>query len=221
MLFESGPPHPRGGLSCYHIVVHLIAFAALLAVAPASAAETCDQARQNIKAELTSRLKLDARRNLARTVQAGLTPAEAAEFASLSARFNAIPHAGDGIEERFALQARARVLTRAATARAGHPPRNPANGSPYDAVVEETESADGLVETVVELRSLLVLRDPRPHVTVWLQRNDPAHNPWNLVTVGVAADPGDDYASWRGPDRRRVVGTFAAFVETRLPAACR
>ena len=192
-----------------------------LTVAPASAAETCDQTRLRIKAELTSRLKLDARRTLARTVHAGLTPAETAEFTSLSARFNAVPHAGDGIEERFALQARARVLTRAATARAGFPPRNPANGSPYDAVVEENESADGLAESLVELRSLLVLRDPRPHVTVWLQRNDPAHNPWGLVTVGVGADPGDDYASWRGPDGRRVAGSLAAFVETRLPSACR
>lgn len=195
---------------------------ALAAAAPVPAAETCDAARLRARAETTARLRLDERRTLARTIQAGLTPAEGAEFAALGARFNAVPHAGAGIEERFALQARARALTRAAVARAGLRPRNPAQGSPYDAVVEERDSADdGLPESLVEVRSLLVLRDPRPHVTVWLKRQDPAHNPEKLVTVGVGADPNDDYASWTGPDGRRVTGTFAAFVETRLPPACR
>lgn len=201
-------------------MITLLAVAAL-AASPLLAAESCDQQRARVKTELTARLGLDARRALARTVQAGLTAAETAEFAALSARFNSTPHSGNGIGERFALQARARELTRAAVVRAGMRPRNPAQGSPYDAVVEENESSDGFQESLVELRSLLVLRDPRPHVTVWFQRQDPAHNPDKLVTVGLGADPGDDYASWSGDDGRRRTGTMAAYIETRLPAACR
>jgi len=194
--------------------------AVLLAVPAAYSAPTCDQERARISGELTVRLRLDERRTLARAVQAALTPLEASELAALCARFNAVPHAGAGIAERFALQARAREITRAATARTGRVPRNPANGSPYDAVVEERASSDGLPETLVELRSLLVLKDPRPHVTVWFQRQDAAHNPEKLVTLGLGADPAEDYASWAGPDGRRRTGTFAEFVET-LVGVCR
>ncbi|TPW20260.1 MAG: hypothetical protein FD126_1861, partial [Elusimicrobia bacterium] len=153
--------------------------------------------------------------------QAALTAFEAAEMTRLSARFNAVPHAGAGIEERFALQARAREITRAAAARSGRPPRNPAHGSPYDAVIEERASSDGLPESLVEVRSLLVLPDPRPHATVWFQRQDPAHNPDGVVTLGVGATPADDYVSWRGPDGHRVRGSWPEFVTSRLPAACR
>lgn len=194
--------------------------ALLFAAAPA-AAETCAQARARVEADLAARLDLPARRALTARVQAALTPLEAAELARLSSRFNAVPHAGEGIAERFALQARAREVTRAAAARAGHPPRNPAHGSPYDAVVSERDSSDGLPESLLEVRSMLVLRDPRPHATVWFQRQDPAHNPDGLVTLGVGATPADDYASWRGPDGRRVTGSYSDFVRTRLPAACR
>lgn len=194
---------------------------AILLLAAPAAAETCAEARSRVEADLARRLRLDERRALAVGVQAVLTPLEAAELARLSARFNSVPHAGEGIAERFALQARAREIVRAAAARSGRPPRNPAHASPYDAVVEERASADGLPETLVELRSLLVLRDPRPHVTVWFQRQDPAHNPDGLVTLGVGASAQDDYASWRGPDGRRATGSYADFVTTRLPAACR
>ncbi len=189
--------------------------AALACVPLASAAETCDEARARVRADVTTRLRLDERRTLARTIAAGLTPAENAEFAALSARFNALPHVGDGITERFALQARARELTRGAVERAGLRPLNPANGSPYDAVVERSDAS------LVELRTMLVLRDPRPHAATWLLRRDAASNPWGLHIVGVASDPGDDYAYWFAPDGRRVGGSFAAFVETRLPAGCR
>jgi hypothetical protein len=192
----------------------------LFAAAPAFA-ETCAEARARVEAGLSARLALASRRALAIRVQAALTPLEAAELRRLSTRFNAVPHAGEGIAERFALQVRAREITRAAAARAGFPPRNPAHGSPYDAVIEQRHSTDGLPETLVEVRSMLVLADPRPHVTVWFQSQDPGHNPDGLITLGLGASPADDYASWRGPDGRRVRGSWAEFVATKLPAACR
>lgn len=193
----------------------------LFLLAAPAAAETCAEARARDEAGLAARHRLAERRALTAAVQAALTPLETAELARMSARFNSVPHAGDGIAERFALQARAREIARAAAARSGRPPRNPAHGSPYDAVLEERDSSDGLPETLLEVRSMLILRDPRPHATVWFQRQDPAHNPDGLVTLGVGATPADDYASWRGPDGRRVAGSYADFVSTRLPAGCR
>lgn len=198
----------------------LFAASALAVFAPAHAAESCDQLRIRVRNELSTRLLLDSRRALTRTVQSMLTPAETVEFSTLSARFNSLSNDRGGLAERIALQDRARTLTRTATAHAGLRVLNPAQDSPFDAVVEEDDSPDGM-QTVVELRSLLVMRDPRPHVTIWLLRQDSAHNPWGLVTLGLCADPAGDYASWRENGGPRVAGTLAAFIETRLPAACR
>ena len=161
-------------------------------------------------------------RGITSRVLAQLTSGDQAEFAKLSERFNSINHdTPEHQDERFALQKQARQLTRVVTQRAGYKLMNAEEGSPFDAQILEKFSSDGYSEYLLELRSLLVLSDPRPHLTLWMNRMDKAHNPWLIVTIGFAASAKNDYVSWRLLNSGRIVGTVDEFVKSLMPAECR
>ncbi|MBI4346613.1 MAG: hypothetical protein HY553_07140 [Elusimicrobia bacterium] len=200
----------------------MLTFAALwiAAASPALAAD-CARARSELAAAVRSAYDVDRLRGVARRVAQTTTAAEASELATLSARFNATAHDTPAhINDRFAMQGRGRELARAITERAGYRFTNRFDG-PYDAVIEEWQDAQHIPAAVVEVRELLVLADPLPHVTVWVLRWDARRNPWGLVTLGIRPEAQDDYASWRGADGRRVSGSFDEFVSYRLPNGCR
>lgn len=197
----------------------LIVAGALSGLQSAAAAD-CDALRAKARGDFDAKYRTAELRMIVRRVNAALTPVERAEFAELSARFNAIPHnTPEHQNDRFAMHARARDLVRAATARAGFRLRNELP-SPYDAQIGEVRSEDGWVETIIEVRDLLAHSDPMPHVTLWMSRQDPAHNPGRLVTAGIMTDPKDDYASWRSATGPRTVGTIGQYLTTLLPAEC-
>ncbi len=184
-------------------------------------AQNCEEQLQNIRTDFNQRFQPDIYKVVGNRVRAALKPEEVEEFLDLAKRFQAIPHDTPQHEnEHFALQARARELVRAAAIRAGYRLMNPAEGSPYDALIGGKTSEDGFVEYRVEVRSLLIMKDPLPHVTLWLERFDKAHNPWNVVTVGFMKDPADNYVSWQPNGGRRISTEMNAFLKAQLPADC-
>ena len=201
----------------------LAALSLFLAEAPARAQKAADCAalKAQAKRELQAQYRFNESRAIAVRVIGSMTPAENAELADLAARFNAIAHdTPEHQNERFALHKRSRRIVRAATARAGYRLRNPEEPSPYDAELGEWLSLDRSTTYGVEVRALLVMADFRPHVTLWLRRLDPAHNPRSIVTLGVMPEERGDYVSWMAKDRR-VSGTVDEFLAGGLPASCR
>ena len=195
-------------------------FLALLFAGPAFA-QTCEEQYKALQTEFAQRYQPSIYKVVANRVRAALMPEETREFLDLSKQFQAIPHdTPEHQNKHFAMQARARELVRAAAARAGYRIMNSAEGSPYDALIGGKTSEDGNLEYRVEIRSLLIMKDPLPHVTLWLERFDKNHNPWNVVTVGIMKDPADDYVSWQPNGGQRVSMDVSAFLKSQLPAVC-
>ncbi|MBI5203172.1 MAG: hypothetical protein HY925_16395 [Elusimicrobia bacterium] len=183
-------------------------------------ADECDGLRLALVAKFEREFDVPGRREEERRVLGAMTPAEEAEFRALSVRFNAIAHdTPEHINDRFAMQARARVLTRTAVARAGYRLLNPL-ASPYDAVIAE-RSEDDVPAEVIEVRSLLVRADPRPHVTMWLKYQRARTNPWKVDSFGIFEDDENDYVRWRDSHDIKVEGSMRDFLLAQLPEACR
>lgn len=198
--------------------------AALLALLlpAAAAASDCSARRERAYRELAERWRLPHMRRIVKDVLRVTRLDEQELFFEWSRRFNSLPHEGAGAEERYALQKRARSLTRELTVRAGYRVSNPEEGSPYDALVAEIMAEDGQPDYLVELRSLLVLSDPRPHATIWPARMSSSHNPWRVVTYGLMDEALDDYVSWRPePGGPRVSAPAGRFLDSLLPEDCR
>ena len=181
--------------------------------------KTCEERYAAELQSIYSTYKLSDLRRVTNTVIASMTPEERKEIADLSQRFNSTPFdTPEHQNEHFALQNRAHLIVRAVVTRAGFTISNPQEGSPYDAVIGEKISDDGYPEYTIEIRSLLIRPDPRPHGTIWLHREDPAHNPRHIISLGVMSEASSDYASWRSQATgKRVSGTMAEFIRSLLP----
>ena len=181
----------------------------------------CPSEFKKVSAEFESRFSISQMMRTRENVIRHVTAAEKEEFLSLQKKFNSLPHdTPDNINSRFEMQKRARVLVRQAVNRAGYRLLNPAEPSPYDAHIHTKVSSDGYNEYLVELRSLLVANNPLPHITIWMQRNNPAHNPWQVVTVGITDQEKTDYVSYRDKNGNRIVASKMDFLKSLLPAAC-
>ena len=201
---------------------HFLVFLGFLIwITPAARAETCEQQNAARRQAFYSRYRVVEMRQITTRVLAHLTSAEREELLDLSKKFNSIPHDTPEHQlERYALQKRAREIDRAATARSGYTLLNPADGSPYDALIGEQDFPDGTTDYLIEVRDILVFSDPRPHVTLWMGRLDPAHNPDFIVTIGIMADPAGDYVSWKPQGGNRISGSVDQFIQSLLPPNC-
>jgi len=198
----------------------MILFLLLAFSAPARAAD-CAAGKEGLRSALSERYGIEQVRGVLVRVIAALTPAERKELAELSERFNSIPMDDDAhMQDHFAMQARAKVIVRAATSRAKYRVLNPASGDAYDAVVGRTETEPGIDESVVEIRELLIEPGSLPQAAIWVKRGDAARNPEGIVSLNIAADPKDDAASWSVPTGPRAKGSFEAFLDYRLQS-CR
>ncbi|MDO8803131.1 MAG: hypothetical protein Q7R35_01755 [Elusimicrobiota bacterium] len=185
----------------------------------AEARLTCEEQLSSLEADFYRQMKIEKMRETTRLVRKQSTPAETARFASLSEAFKAVP-AGN-MEDLYALQEKAKLMARAIVKRAHFPLLNPESGSPYDAQISEKYSEDGFLESTMEIRSLLVLADPQPHLTFWMHRNDPAHNPRLIINLGITGDKSQDYASWTSRENyTRRSGSMLDFLKTFLPLNC-
>jgi hypothetical protein len=94
-------------------------------------------------------------------------------------------------------------------------------GSPYDVLLEQRISKNGFTESVIELRSLLILGENAiPHATLWLHRNARAYNPWHIVSVGTFMDPIADYVSYFDQKGKRVTVSLEDFLKNAAAARC-
>lgn len=187
----------------------------------ALAAVDCASEQEKTLASFRSAYRTEALRAVLMKVRGAASQMETTQLLTLSQRFNSIPHDTPAHqEERFALQNQARTLTRTLVSRAGYRLLNPAQNSPFDAVIEERQS-DGILTSITEVRSLLIERDPLPHLTYWTPRTDPRSNPLRIVSVGVQANPAMDYVSWYPENSGRISAPLHEFVKTLLPADCR
>lgn len=187
----------------------------------ASYGQDCNEQYRQIQQEFNTRYQPEYFKNIVKRVQSTATAEELKEFTDLSLKFRSIPHdSEDHMKDRYALQKRARIIVRAVVSRAGYRILNPVEPSPYDAVIGGKNSSDGNPEYLIEVRSLLVMNDPRPHVTLWLQREGKNYNPWSVVTVGFTASADQDYISWR-PNGTRISTTIEEFLKRQLPTSCR
>jgi len=187
------------------------------------ATSTCEQQFAAVETRFIQHFRIESLRLATQTVQNVLAHHEIVEFFELAKQFDAIPHdSPEHVAERFRLQSEAKKITRMAAARADYPLLNPATGSPYDAVIKQIYSTDGILETSHEIRGLLIQQDPLPHLTLWMHRNDQTHNPWHVISIGVTAEPSRDYASWvNATSSIRETGSIRDFLKTWLPASCR
>lgn len=184
-------------------------------------ATDCAQELKILTSQFNSRFSTTQLQDIRNQVTAKVSPNEKSEFLLIQKKFNSLPHdSDDNINTRFELQKRARVLTRQAVARAGYRLLNPIEPSPYDALILIKTSPDGYNEYSVELRSLLVEKDPLPHVTLWMQRFNYVNNPWQVMTVGLTADEKTDYVSSRNANGERIVQSKLDFLNSKLPIEC-
>lgn len=182
----------------------------------------CSLLLKEAEQNFDSRYQVPQLRQIVYKIHSAQTAAETQIFLDLSAKFKTFDSSKESdLNEMFALQKQARHLVRTNTARAGYQILNPEEPSPYDAVILEKDSSDGYAEYLLEIRSLLINADPLPHLTLWTQRNDSAHNPWHVVTVGVAKDPRYDYVSWYNQNTKRVSASKIDFLKSLLPKECR
>jgi hypothetical protein len=198
------------------IVLILAAFLPSIA-----SAESCEEQQLVLRQNFANAYQAEIYRVVTNRVQAALMANELAELTTLSKNFNSVPHdTPEHQDDRFKMQARAKEIVRMAVTRAGYRIMNPATGDPFDAIIGGKSSADGYLEYRVEVRSLLVMADPRPHVTLWLERFDLAHNPWHVVTVGFTAKGDADYVSWKPSGGARIQSTLDGFLKAQLPTEC-
>lgn len=204
------------------LLISLAAFSSALAMQKDSGTLDCSSDLEKIKTAFESRYSVKQMQTVRAKVVAAVNVAEKAEFLSLQKKFNSLPHdTPDNINTRFELQKRARVLVRTAVSRAGYRILNPVEPSPYDALIGTKVSADdGYNEYSIELRSLLVEKNPLPHLTIWMHRNDPKHNPWSIITVGLTDTEQTDYVSFRKSGGERVVLSKIEFFKSLLPSNC-
>lgn len=187
-----------------------------------SRSQTCDQQFQSLKKQIYLKYSLEGSRELLTKIHQSMTKDEIDEFASLSEKFKSIPlDTNENMNELYALQREAKKRVRTVTARAGFNILNPELGSPYDALIREVKGADGYPERGIEVRSLLIAKDPRPHITHWTYRQNHPSNPWGIVSLGIQTDSSQDYASWITADGTRATGKMAIFIQTLMPAECR
>lgn len=184
-------------------------------------AQDCPAQLQNLKSIVYKKYDLENRRHQLINLRAGMSQQENTTFLNLSQKFQSIPQDSEqNMNDLFALQKESRHLVRSIAQRAGYRIYNPEEQSPFDAVIAEVQSADGFTEYVLEVRSLLIRKDPLPHLTLWSYRQDPAHNPWKMVSIGILPQAQSDYASWKNESGGRVSGTMKDFLKAQLPQEC-
>lgn len=185
-------------------------------------AQDCQQQFNQQKQKFYLRFKVSERRAITQRIIKNLTEAEGLEIKKLAQEFNNIPHdTPDHQDQRIVLQDRAKTIVRTVVTRSGYKIMNPAEGSPFDAQIGEIFSSDGYSESIIEVRSLLILGDAFPHLTIWMNRFGPVQNPWKVVTVGIMNDAFNDYVSWMPASGPRVSASLDTFIKTLLPTQCR
>lgn len=182
----------------------------------------CSIKRAELEKNIHDKYKVDYLRALTRTVDKNLEKSEYERLIELSTLFNSISHDTPEHQNlRIKYQLEAKDITQAVAVRSGFKLIDPTPDSPFDALIEEVNSSDdGYVEYDIELRDLLVLPTPLPHVTIWLQRRDTLHNPYSIINYGIMPDSKEDYISWRDSNSKRVFTTFDEFIYRHLPAEC-
>ena len=185
-------------------------------------AKDCTTQFNSIKKQFESLYDVDSNRKVLNKIKTKQMTAETKIFSELSFKFNQLDSRNeDQLNEMFELQKQAKSMVRSIVKRAGFKIQNP-EISPYDALIGQKNSSDGFVEYQVEVRSLLIMpQDPGPHVTLWVGRNDPKHNPWHVVTVGITENQKFDYVSWRPTNTNRVSATLSEFIKSLMDVDCR
>ncbi len=209
----------------FFISLNVVFFSALFffnfITASVSNAQDCPSKLQSLKSVIYTKYDIEKKRNQLVQLRARLTQQEQQTFLSLSQKFKAIPPDSEqNMNDLFALQNQSRRLVRSVTQKAGYRILNPEEQSPFDALIEQKTSSDGFMETVLEVRSLLIRQDPLPHLTIWSYRQDPAHNPWKMISIGIMPQQISDYASWADANGKRVSGTMKDFLKAQLSEDC-
>jgi len=173
-------------------------------------AKDCESQRAALKNELYSNYQLNEKRIITKNVINNLTEKEHLNLFELSEIFNSISHdTPDHQTDRYLLQDKAKMITRAAVTRSGYTIINPDSGDPFDALIEEVDSTYG-----IDVTTLLVLKTPLPHVTLWFYRRDPQHNPYKIISLKIKNDPQEDTVTWWLPDfSKSRTGSINQFVE--------
>ncbi|MBI4061695.1 MAG: hypothetical protein HY403_09720 [Elusimicrobia bacterium] len=187
--------------------------------APLRASSVCEEQLALRRPAFQAQYRWEQMRAIGAKVTAHMSAAEKEELPRLSARFNAIAHdSPEHVDERIALQGRARQIVRAAAVRAGYVlMRHPSQLDPFDAMIGVVNSSDGYAEYTIEVRALLVFANPYPHVSLWFNRWDPAHNPHRIVSLGIMPEAEDDYVDWKDADFNQYRGSPERFLKSVIP----
>ncbi|GIL17693.1 MAG: hypothetical protein BroJett040_14440 [Oligoflexia bacterium] len=184
-------------------------------------AQNCEQQFIDLKNKIYYRYSLEEKRKILERVRLAMTTSENEELSSLANKFKSIPaDSNDHMNDLYILQNEARRIVRTVTARAGFKVLNADQGSPFDALIGEKTADDGFTDYYIEVRSLLIRKDSKPHVTIWAYRENPKINPWKMISIGVVESSDQDYASWRGADGVRSIGLMKDFIKSQMPLAC-
>ncbi len=182
----------------------------------------CSIQREELEKNIHAKYKVDYLRSITHQVDKHLTKVEYDRLLELSHLFNSISHDTPEHQNlRIKYQQEAKEITQEATVRAGFKLIDTSENSPFDALIEEVYSNDGYPEYDVEVRDLLILPMSLPHITIWVQRRDPIHNPYSIINYGIMSDSSVDYISWRDSDSKRVFTSFDEFISRHLPVECR
>lgn len=182
---------------------------------------TCTQEYDLLKNKLEAKYSLSEMRKVTVRVNKALSSQQFQELMTLSKKFNSIAHdTPEHIQDRFAMHARAREIVRTVTAKAGYRVLNKLPDS-YDAVIGYRYTSDWVFDYVLDVRNLLVMADPRPHLTLRMSRMDSKHNEWLISSISLTPNPQDEYMSWYpNINSNRVVGSINQFLKSKLSAHC-